>query len=129
MRFQIFQNLRRTMQEQRQQTVIRAGKIDIDGFDVSRSYRDHVKMSDRKCGEDVSLETEIDLQMFPAGVMQCDLPAEAQQKWTMENQEKRNARSKRHRRTTPKSLVRLRACLIIFTHEGDTLFPRGESAN
>jgi hypothetical protein len=117
------------VQEQCQQTVIRAGKIDINRFDISRAYRDNAKMSDRNCREDVSLETKIDLQMFPAGVMQYDLPAEAEQKWAMKNQEKRNARSKRHRRATPKSSVRLRACLTIFTHEGDTLFPRGESAN
>lgn len=63
--------------------------------------------------------------MFPGRVMQRDLPAEAEQKWTMKNYEKRNARSKRRRHATPKSSVRLRVCLTIFAHEGDTLFPRG----
>ena len=84
-----------------------------------------MKMSDRKCRKDVSFESKIDLQMFAPGIMPRDLPAETKQKWAMKNQEKRNARSKRNRRATPKPSVRLRACLTVFAHEGDTLFPRG----
>jgi hypothetical protein len=38
-----------------------------------------VQIPDRQVREDIALETEIDLQMLPAGVMQRDLPAEAQQ--------------------------------------------------
>ena len=39
----------------------------------------------------------------------------------MENCEKRHAHSKRRRRTTPPSFLRLRLCLTVFGHQSDCI--------
>jgi len=73
------------MSQRREQTVIGPRKIDIDRFDIARPGWNGVQIPDRQVREDIALETEIDLQMFAAGIMQRKLPAEAQQKRTMKN--------------------------------------------
>ena len=73
------------MSQRREQTVIGVRKIDIDRFDIARPGWNGVEIPDRQVREDIALETKIDLQMLAGRIMQCDLPAETEQKRTVKD--------------------------------------------
>src|ERR1700704_484716 len=68
-----------------EKSVVGAGKIDIDRFDVARAGGNGVKISHRQAGEKIAFNPESQLQIFLRRQMHGNATTDAEEQWSMEN--------------------------------------------
>jgi hypothetical protein len=90
--------------------------IDVDGFNRRWPSWECMKISRRKTGKGIALQTEIDLYVFSAGVSKRDLSANCQQNWSMKNDQEHRTNGQAGDHTTPKLPVTPLLRLVVFGH-------------
>jgi len=71
--------------QERKQSVIDSGKIDIDRFDVARTNRNRVKVFNDHVGEDIAFNLKLEFQVFLGRVVTCDALTDTQQERPMKD--------------------------------------------
>ena len=127
MHFELFQKLRVTVPDKIEKAVARADIVSIDRFDRRWARRRHVHVAQNHAGEEISLRSKVQLQMFPGQEMIRDHATDSDQDGPMENDKQREQKDGCNRLLSESAPARSFAALFI--HEGVTLFPRGERAN
>src|ERR1700716_3234409 len=70
---------RKPVTNEGEKSVVGAGKIDIDRFDVARAGGNGVKISHRQAGEEIALHPESQLQIFLRRQMYGNAATDAQE--------------------------------------------------
>src|SRR5436309_3485732 len=87
-----------------------------------------MNITNGKTAERISLQTEIDLQIFTGGEVRCNAVSNTEKQWPMKKQDQKAENSRRDPRYASPSKALLHPVLMS-PHGGPTVFPSGQRAN